>query len=127
MTRRAYVYFLLTFILGLLVGGWAIFGYGWYGGRWRRNFSRERVIQHLQQDLNLTDAQAQQLNQIIDEYWKKSRELQHQIEPQFSALREERRERIRKILTPEQLVKFNEIVQRSNERMKRMPPRPPPP
>lgn len=122
MTRRAYLYFGLTFILGGLVGGWGMFSYAWYAGHWHRRFDKPRIVQRLTHDLSLSDTQVQQLNEIVDVYQKKYADLGAEVEPQFAALREERRNRIRKILTPEQVEKFNEVVRRTNERMKRHPP-----
>lgn len=122
MTRRAYLYFALTFVLGVVIGGWGLFSYGWYAGRWHRSFDKQRVVRHLTHDLNLSGTQVQQLSQIVDEYAKKYQDVENQVEPRFTDLREERRNRIRQILTPEQLLKFNELVRRSNERLKKRPP-----
>jgi Spy/CpxP family protein refolding chaperone len=116
MTRRAYLYFALTFLLGVIVGGVGVFYYTWHTGHWHRGFSRERVVRHLKRELNLTDAQVQQLNQIMDDAGAKHRQLQQQVEPQFQALHEETQNRIRQILNPDQLQKFNEIVRQREER-----------
>jgi Spy/CpxP family protein refolding chaperone len=116
MTRRAYIYFALTFLLGVIVGGVGVFYYTWHTGHWHRGFSRERVVRHLKRELNLTDAQVQQLNQIMDDAGAKHRQLQQQVEPQFQALHEETQNRIRQILNPDQLQKFNEIVRQREER-----------
>jgi Spy/CpxP family protein refolding chaperone len=54
---------------------------------------------------------------------KRFRELRKQSEPQFDAAREESNNRIRQILTPDQLTKFNEMLRRFDRRMKeRRPP-----
>jgi len=112
MTRRAYIYFLATFLLGVVVGGSAVLFYGWHWGHWHRGFSRHRTVQHLTRELHLSDQQVRQLNQIMDETGRKFEELRKQVNPQFEALREERYNRVRQILTPEQLEKFNEQVRR---------------
>lgn len=122
MTRRAYLYFILTFLLGAIVGGASIFVFGWYGGRWHRGFDKQRIVRHLTRELDLTDSQVHQLNQIMDESMRKHAELRKQVDPQFTALREESNNRIRQILTPGQLTKFNEMVRRFEERMKRRSP-----
>jgi Spy/CpxP family protein refolding chaperone len=61
------------------------------------------------------------VDQIVDEESKKFGALQKQIEPQFQAVREDTRNRIRQILTPEQLSKFNELARRVDERRKHRP------
>jgi len=119
--RRAYLYFVITFLLGMVAGGAGTFFYGWYGGHWRREFSRRHVMQNLKKELNLSEAQVQQLNQIVDEAAKKSEELHRQTDPQFRALREEARARTRQILTPEQAARFNALVRKWDERRNRPP------
>lgn len=120
MTRRAYLYFTFTFILGVVVGGAGTYYYAWHNGLWHRRYSKERVISHLKSELTLSDSQVQQLGQIMDEAGQKHRQLQQQINPQFQALHEETNGKIRAILTPGQLTKFNELVHQAEERRRRL-------
>lgn len=119
MTRRAYFYFVLTFLLGIIVGGAGLFYYGWYSGHWRREFDQKRIVLHIKRDLNLDDSQVQKLTQIFQESSRKRKELEQKNQPEMDALRKETRDQIRQILNPEQLAKFNEHVRLSNERMKK--------
>ncbi|HUU14308.1 MAG TPA: hypothetical protein VM182_11450 [Terriglobia bacterium] len=119
MTRRAYIYFVATFLLGIVVGGAGVLFYAWNTGLWHRRPSNERIVRRLTRDLNLSPTQMEQLKQIMDDSEKKIGELRTQVGPQFDAIREEGHERIRKILSPEQLQKFNELVRRHGERRKR--------
>ena len=119
MTRRAYLYFILTFVLGIIVGGAGTIFYEWHWGHWHRGFDKQRIVRHLKRELNLSDTQVQQVDQLMDDWMKKYEALRGQVNPQFDALREERRNRIRQVLNPEQLAKFNELVRRNDERMKR--------
>ena len=118
MTRRVYFYFVLTFVLGVIVGGAATVFYAWNSGHWHRPFKKERLVQRLTRDLNLSDQQVQQLKQIMDETMKKYQELQSQVRPQFDTIRQESHNRIRQILTPEQAQKFDEMVKRFERRFK---------
>lgn len=130
MTRRVYLYFALTFVLGIIFGIASLYTYGWYTGRWHRGFNKDRIVRRLTRLLDLNDRQVQQLSQILDESQKSFSDLQRQVEPQFAALREKDRNRIRQILTPEQLTKYNEFIRQIDERRRRMPfppPQPPPP
>jgi len=122
MTRRAYLYFVLTFLLGALVGGAVVFSYGWYRGRWHRGANKERIVRRMTRELNLTSAQAQQLSEIMDASIKKHAELREQFGPQFKAIRDETNDRIRQILTPEQVTKFNEMVRRFEARIRQRSP-----
>ncbi|HMD99485.1 MAG TPA: hypothetical protein VKM93_19425 [Terriglobia bacterium] len=119
MTRRAYLYFALIFVLGVVVGAAGTYYYVWHAGLLHRTFNRERAVAHLKSDLHLTDAQISQLRQILGDYDRKSSDLQKQVEPQFNTLHEQTRDRIRQILSPEQLRKFNEIARRNDEARKR--------
>lgn len=125
MTRRAYLYFALTFLFGIVVGSAGTYYYAWHHGLWHRRPSKERVISHLKRELNLSDTQVQQLNQIMDEAGQKHRQLQGQIDPQFRALHDETNGKIRTLLNPDQLTKFNELVRQSEERRRRAAPPPP--
>ena len=127
MTRRVYIYFVLTFLLGVILGGAGAFFGTWYTGHWHMRFDPQRIVEHMRRDLNLSDSQVQQLRQIMDETDAKFKELRKQTSPAFDTVRNEMRDRIRRILTPEQAVKFDEIVRRHDAREGRRGMRPPPP
>ena len=127
MNRRVYLYFALTFLLGSILGGAALYYYGWSTGRWHRGFNPERAVRHLKKELNLSDTQVQQVSQIFGETSQKMRDLQKQVDPQFQALHEETRNRIRQVLSPEQVKKFDDLMRQMDERRRRRGPRPPPP
>jgi len=127
MTRRVYIYFILTFLLGVILGGAGTFFFTWYTGHWHMRFDRQRIVDRMRRDLNLSDNQAQQLKQIMDETDVKFKELRKQTAPAFNNVRNEMHDRIRRILTSEQTVKFDEIVRRHEAREGRGRRRPPPP
>jgi hypothetical protein len=131
MKRRAYVYFVLIFALGIIVGAAGMYSYGWYTGHWHPRFSRHRVVDYLQKELSLSQSQTQQLQQIINNMERKESELRDQVEPQFQAIREETRAETRKILNAQQLDKFNAMVKRWDANRRRNahphPPAPHPP
>ncbi|MGD1156285.1 MAG: hypothetical protein ABSA41_10695 [Terriglobia bacterium] len=125
MTRRVYLYFAVTFLLGVILGGVGVYYFGWSTGRWHRGLNKDRAVARLKKALDLSDAQVQQVSQIFDETSQKMRDLQKQIDPQFRGLREEARSRIRQILNPEQVKKFDELVKQMDERHRRHGPPPP--
>ena len=122
MTRRVYLYFAVTFVLGVLVGGCGMFFYAWYGGHWHRQFDKQRVVRRLTGELRLSEAQARQVDQILEDTAKNYSELHKQVDPQFDAIRAHTRDKIRGVLSPEQISKFNEMVRQSEERRKQRPP-----
>jgi len=120
MTRRVYLYFILTFLLGAVVGGTAVLFYGWQSGRWRhRRPDPQRIVRRLSRELKLTAEQTAQLDKIMTESFQKMAEQRKQAEPQLKAIHDETSGRIRQILTPEQLPKFNEMLRRYEERRSR--------
>ena len=123
MTRRAYLYFAVTFVLGVVVGACGTFYYAWYSGHWHRAFDRQRVVRRLTREVHLSEAQVLQVDQILADTAKSYSELHRQVGPQFDAIRAQTRDRIRQILTPEQVVKFNEWVRQADERRRQHPPR----
>ncbi len=120
MSRRVYLYFALIFLLGAVAGAAGMFYYGWYAGRWHPHFDKQRILRDLRRKLDLSDAQTQQVKQVLDETETKFKALRSQAAPQFEAIRKESQDRIRRILTPEQAVKFDEHMRRVKERMERM-------
>lgn len=127
-TRRATIYFALTFLLGILAGGAGTFFYGWrMAGPPTGAARRERILRTMTRDLSLNDNQVQQVRAIMEETGGKIRELRKQHRPEYDAVRTESHGRIRKELTPEQAVKFEEMVKKFEERRRRGDAPPPPP
>jgi hypothetical protein len=121
MRGRAYIYFALTFLLGVIVGGTCVYYYAWSTGHWRRPFNRHIFVSYLKWELNLSDTQVPQLERILDSSTSKFRSAQQQSDAQLNAIREETRNAIRQILSPQQTQKFNELVRRWDERRRRSP------
>jgi Spy/CpxP family protein refolding chaperone len=128
MTRRAYLYFTLTIILGAVLGGAGTYYFLWHSGRLQHpgGFNKARAEAHLKKELNLSDAQLQQIDKIFDVSSRKMTDMQKQIEPQFQAIREETRAQIRQVLDPSQAKKFDEFIKQVDERRRRRGPPPPP-
>lgn len=127
MTRRAYLYFGATIVLGAILGGVGVYYFMWHTGRLQRpgGFNKDRAVAHLKKVLGLSDAQIQQVGQIFDEAAQKMVDLQKQLDPQSQAIHMETRARIRQILNPDQAKKFDELVRQIDERHKRRGSSPP--
>jgi hypothetical protein len=120
MSRRAYLYFASTFLLGVIVGGACTYYYAWHTGRWHRPFVRQNLVHRLKSELNLSDTQVHQVEQILDGSMSKFRSAQQQCDTQLNAVRQETRAAIRQILTPQQNQQFDELVRRWDERHRRL-------
>jgi Spy/CpxP family protein refolding chaperone len=130
MTRKAYLYFVLTFLCGVIAGAAGLFVYAWHSGHWTRRFGHpdpQHIVRRLTQELDLTPDQTQQLTEIINDSFQKHRALDLQVAEEYRALRIETRGRIRKILNPAQQAKFDELVHRFEQRRPSGPPPGPPP
>lgn len=123
ISRRVYIYFALTFLLGILAGGAGTFYFGRQlsppGGPARR----ERILRRMMRELNLDEKQSQQIRAIMEETGGKIGDLRRQHRPEFDAIRAASRDRIRAVLRAEQATKFDEMVKKFDERrQKRTPP-----
>jgi len=128
MTRRVYVYFVITFLLGAVVGGSATYYGLWSRGRLQRHgFNKQHAMDHLTRELNLSGPQVQQVSSILDEAMQRTSALQKQLGPQFDAIHQETRAKIRQLLNPDQAAKFDAFVKAMDERHRREGPPPPPP
>jgi Spy/CpxP family protein refolding chaperone len=130
MNRRIYLYFIATILFGAVIGGTGTYYGLWYMGRIHHEggFDKKHAEKHWKDVLNLSNAQMQQLDQILSESSQKTRALQQQMDPQFQAIHIETRQSIRQILNPDQQKTFDEHMKQIDERRKRhgLPPLPPP-
>lgn len=109
----------MVFLLGILLGG--VGNHLWGERVWGRNDTppANRISVELTQELQLTPEQQKQLNGIIADTQAKWRALYAPLEPQRTEIREQSHDQMRKILTPEQLSKFDAFMQRLDEQRKR--------
>lgn len=120
--REAAVLVFVVFLLGLLVGGVGnhFWGRSVWGSRQVRPARtgpppKAKVIDDFTRELQLTPDQQQQLGTIIDQaraQWASEHETIHRQE---ESTRQQTRARIRAILTPEQMPKFDAFMQRIDE------------
>ncbi|MGA2879980.1 MAG: hypothetical protein ABSG13_13610 [Bryobacteraceae bacterium] len=121
MTRKIILYFLLVFASGAVVGA---LGYRTYNppiartvnappprGDWQKQYMDESKAR-----LNLTDAQVVQLSAILDDtdaQFSQARERENQ---EIRRIRDEHIAKIRMMLTPEQLPKYEKLHQEREAR-----------
>ncbi|MGH9344490.1 MAG: hypothetical protein ACRD19_12100 [Terriglobia bacterium] len=110
MTRRAYVYFVVTFIIGVILGGLGMYTFAWNSGRWRRHWNEESALHNMQRQLDLSPQQVGQLRSIWDEGIKENRALTSQLHPQYEAIHQRVDDLTRKILNPVQVKEFDQIL-----------------
>jgi Spy/CpxP family protein refolding chaperone len=125
MTRKSLpiaFYLLLVFVSGSVVGA---LGYRTYNPptargsvsppppEWRRQY-----IEESRSRLDLTDDQVAKLTAILDQTEARFREARENENKAIGQIRDEHVERVRTILTPEQLPKYEKLHQEREERAK---------
>ena len=82
----------------------------------------EFLIKRMNEEVGLASDQQDKIKKILDETGEKYRALRKELDPsikpfesRFNAVREESRDRIRALLTPEQLPKYEEMVQKHDK------------
>lgn len=114
---KAKLVVLAIFVLGFAAGALSMNLYGKMtsrsGGRWD---PRMGALEKMNQRLNLTPEQQQQVEVILEETFERYGDIKKDIAPRFNTVRQQSRDRMRTVLTPEQLLKYEEMVQESDKR-----------
>jgi len=107
--RKAHLIVITAFILGVAVGS---SGQYLLSNRVAQPAAStpDGVADELTGVLKLDQARRAQVLQILGDCQKQSQELREQNRPQFQAIRENTRNRIRALLSPEQLALFNQWI-----------------
>jgi Spy/CpxP family protein refolding chaperone len=119
---EAAVLVLVVFLLGALLGG--VGNHLWDERVWGKQTvntqpTRNEIVDALTRDLQLTPDQQKQLGSIVDDTRAQWRTLYTTIEPQHEQIREQARDRMRAILTPDQKPKFEEFMHHIDEQRKK--------
>lgn len=122
-SRKAVVLVLVVFVLGILLGALGTYIAGervWARGEGRGSGKgRVRLQEQLTRELELNAEQQKQLAAILEETKKKYEALYEPVRSQADLVRQQGRENIRAILSPEQRTKFEEVLQRIDEERKK--------
>jgi Spy/CpxP family protein refolding chaperone len=113
---------IVVFLLGVLLGGVGNHLLGervWGEQTINTQPTRNEIVGRLTRDLQLTPDQQKQLGAIVDDTRAQWRTLYTTIEPQHEQIRQQSRDRIRAILTPDQKPKFEEFMRRLDEQRKK--------
>jgi len=123
--KKAAIWLALVFILGTATGG--VFGYSLA----RRSYAatkavmpseaerRAKKLAEMTKTIGLTADQAQKAEGIIKEAQTEIHEIREKSDADVDVVRMKIREQMRAFLTPEQLPKFEQYVQRMDEERKK--------
>ncbi len=112
MNRKAFLVVTLVFLLGVAAGAMSFY---LASNRVFAFKQRPTVVERLTQEVSLTPDQQQQVTAILEDTKKQYNAIYDPIRPQMEAVRKDGRQRIRAILTPEQLPKFEDHLRRIDE------------
>ena len=124
ISRKAYALVVLVFLLGIALGalGTYVAAARVWGARPEVHGHHDRrahMVEQLTHELNLTADQQKQIDAILADMQKQYAALHKQISPQTEQVRQQGREQIRALLTPEQQPKFDEFMRRLDEERKK--------
>ncbi len=113
-----------VFLCGAVVGGLAVHVFGdriWSTRASSANSiaTRDELLQELSQQLNLTDAQRAQVRDSMDQTVADWHQIYSSVTPQLEDARQRGRQRIRAILSSDQLPKFEVFIRNLDERLAR--------
>jgi uncharacterized membrane protein len=111
MNRKALLPVLAVFLLGIAVGAMSYYVASTRAWADRRTSPVERLAN----ELSLNADQRQKLSVILEEGKKQYQELYRPLRPQADAIRLDGRQRIRAILSAEQLPRFEEYLRKIDE------------
>lgn len=116
-SRRAVLYLVLVFLLGFVLGALATHWATRAGVLASVFRSEERgPLEWLTRELDLTPEQQKQLGPILDEAGTQYYAIFEPVRPQYEQVRQQTRNKIRALLTPQQRVKFEELVRHIDEK-----------
>ena len=109
-----------VFVIGFAAGALALNLYQSLNGSNKRDPRRggtEFLIGKMNEEVGLTSDQQEKIRKILDETSEKYKQIRVEndplvkpFEPRFNAVRQESRDRIRTLLTSEQLPKYEEMI-----------------
>ena len=126
--QRAAIWVAVVFLLGASLGG--LVGYVFAHRSVSANAPltaqerRAKKVEELTRAADLTPEQRQQLEAILTQLHGEYKALREQSDAQINQARQQGRNQIRAILTPEQKPKFEEFLKRMDEERKRNAPPP---
>ena len=105
--RKAHLIIVTAFILGVAAGASGQYLLSHQAAP-RLASTTTDVTDELTRILKLDQSQRSQVMQILGDCQKQSQDLKEQTRPQYQTIREHGRDRIRAILSPEQLTQYNQ-------------------
>ena len=117
--RKAVLLVFVLFLLGVAVGGLGTYAVTTHVLAARPQMSLAhnpgQVMARFTRELELTPDQQSQIQAIFNDTRGKYAQLHERLDPEYEQVRQQGRQRIRQVLTPEQLPKFEELLRQLDE------------
>ncbi len=123
-TRKAVLWVGVVFLLGAALGGMIGYSYAHHlvsaaSTPLPEPARRAQRVQQLTELLNLTSAQSQQVDAILQQRHADVKTIHDQTDEQIEQIRQKGRDQLRTVLTPEQKPKFEEFLKNLDQQRKR--------
>jgi Spy/CpxP family protein refolding chaperone len=123
-TRKAALWVGVVFLLGAALGGTLGYSFAHHpvsaaSAPLPEPERRAQRVKQLTELLNLTSAQSQQVDAILQQWHTEVKTIHDQSDEQIEQIRQRRRDQIRTILTPEQKPKFEDFLKNIDQQKKR--------
>jgi len=125
-TRKAVLWVSVVFLLGAALGGTVGYSYAHHlvsaaSTPLPEPARRTQRVKQLTGLLNLTSAQSQQVDAILQQRHADVKTIHDQTDAQIEQIRQKGRDQLRAVLTPEQKPKFEEFLKNLDQQRKRNP------
>lgn len=114
--NKAQLIIFTTFLLGIIVGGSGQYLWMRQSTPRQANTTQE-ILEDLSENVGLEADQKARIGAIIDETFERYEVMRNQVRPQFTAIRDDARGRVRAILSPEQQARYD-IWTREQDQLK---------
>jgi hypothetical protein len=118
-SREAALLVIVVFLLGALVGGLATHVWSIHASVRGIPHGPDQLVEQLSRELQFSPDQLKQVTAIVDETHSQVRTLYAPLDGQRDQIRQQARERIRAVLTPDQKVRFEEFLRHLDEQRKK--------
>jgi Spy/CpxP family protein refolding chaperone len=118
-SRKAVLLVFVLFVLGIALGslGTYVVTTRVLAARPQATLARNpaHAMAMFTRDLNLSPDQQNQIQAILNDTRARYAELHEKLDPEYEQVRQQGRERIRQVLTPEQRPKFEDLLRQIDE------------
>jgi Spy/CpxP family protein refolding chaperone len=118
-SREAALLVIVVFLLGAVLGGLATHVWSIHASTSSIPHGPDQLIEQLSHQLQLSPDQLKQVTDIVDQTHSQVRAIYAPLDAQREQIRQQARERIRAVLTPDQKAKFEEFLRHLDEERKK--------